>query len=512
MKKLIRLILVSMGFLFILVKSQAQVDPNQLALIFSQTSNGGTARITGIGQANTALGGDVSSISSNPAGLGFYNRSEVSLTPAIKIASTSSDYLGNSSSITNTYFGMANLGLVLNNTKSDKVPGSWKGGSFGFSYNRINDFRNEVNYSGTNIDNDYLDFVLDFANTNEAQLGDYYIVDLPYETFLINDYSVSPEGDTTNGVWDTFIEYASPDSPVNQRENIITSGYQNKWSFSYGGNFGDRFYFGFGLGIVSVKYERETIYGEDRYPESILNYFNLYEKQKITGVGVNGTFGIIVRPINSLTIGVSYVTPTAYTLTDAFETSLNSIWNPSADYYYGSISDFTGDQTAGDRFDDWNYTLSTPMRLNTGLAYFINKNGFITVDIEWVNYANAKLKSSETNFSDENQKIKDMYSSVINYRFGGEFRSGSFRFRAGYNYMNDPMKNSDEINRSKTTYSAGLGYRKAAFYIDMAILYDTFKGKRAPYIIYPDQEIGPTPVADIKYNTTSLVITGGFLF
>ena len=224
MKKLIRLILVSMGFLFILVKSQAQVDPNQLALIFSQTSNGGTARITGIGQANTALGGDVSSISSNPAGLGFYNRSEVSLTPAIKIASTSSDYLGNSSSITNTYFGMANLGLVLNNTKSDKVPGSWKGGSFGFSYNRINDFRNEVNYSGTNIDNDYLDFVLDFANTNEAQLGDYYIVDLPYETFLINDYSVSPEGDTTNGVWDTFIEYSSPDSPVNQRENIITSG------------------------------------------------------------------------------------------------------------------------------------------------------------------------------------------------------------------------------------------------------------------------------------------------
>lgn len=501
-----------MGGLFVIVNSQAQVDPSQLALVFSQTSYGGTARITGIGEANTALGGDVSSISSNPAGLGFYNRSEISLTPAIKIASTNSDFLGNSSSATNTYFGMGNLGLVLNNTKSDKVPGSWKGGSFGFSYNRINDFRNEVNYSGTNIDNDYIDFVLDLANTNDAQPGDYYLVDIPFVTFLINDYSVNSAGDTTYGVWDTFIEYASPDSPVNQREKIITSGFQNKFSFSYGGNFGDRFYFGFGLGIVSLKFERETIYGEDRYPESILNYFNLYDKQKVTGVGVNGTFGIIVRPVNSLTIGVSYVTPTAYTLTDEFETSLNSIWNPDADYYYGNVVGFTGDQTDGDRLDDWNYTLSTPMRLNTGLAYFIKKNGFITVDIEWVNYASAKLTSNETNFSDENQKIENMYTSVINYRFGAEFRSGVFRFRAGYNYMNDPMKDSEKVNRAKTTYSAGLGYRKKAFYIDMSLLYSTHQGIRAPYIIYPDQEIGPTPVADIKYNTTRLVITGGFLF
>ena len=137
---------------------------------------------------------------------------------------------------------------------------------------------------------------------------------------------------------------------------------------------------------------------------------------------------------------------------------------------------------------------------------------FISADIEWVNYASAKLKSNETNFSTENERINNLYTSVINYRIGGEFRSGVFRFRAGYNYLNDPMKNSEAINRAKSIYSAGLGYRKKAFYIDMTFLYSTSKGIRAPYIIYPDQEIGPTPIADINYNTTSLVITGGFLF
>jgi hypothetical protein len=504
--------LLSMGGVFVLSFSLAQVTSPSLGLLFSQTNYGGTARIRGIGEANTALGGDLSSISSNPAGLGFYNRSEVSFTPIVSINSSNSTYLGNETSTTNTKFGIGNAGIALNGKRPDNIPGSWKGGTFGFSYNRMADFNNEVIYSGTNVVNDYLDFVLDFANSNEAEVGDYYLVDLPYETYLINDYSVDSNGDTTYNVWDTFVEYASPDTPVDQAEKIVTSGSLNKWSISYGGNVGDRFYFGFGLGVMSIKYENEKTYSEDRYPESILNYYTLYEKQNISGTGVNGTFGITLRPINSLTIGVSYVTPTAYTITDKFETSMHSVWNESAFDYFGDDSYFTGDQTAGKMPDDWNYTLTTPMRLNTGLAFFFKKHGFISADIEWIDYSKIKFIFDQGDLNDENEAIQTMYKSVINYRVGGEFRTGAFRIRAGYNYLNNPLKDSEELNRAKSTYSAGVGFRKKKFYIDMSVLYSTYNGVRIPYIIHEDQGIGPTPVADIKYNSTRFVFTGGFYF
>lgn len=41
------------------------------ALKFSQFQTGSTSRIKAIGNAGTAIGGDLSNISGNPAGLGF---------------------------------------------------------------------------------------------------------------------------------------------------------------------------------------------------------------------------------------------------------------------------------------------------------------------------------------------------------------------------------------------------------------------------------------------------------
>jgi len=492
--------------------STAQVTPANLGLLFSQTNYGGTARVRALGEASTALGGDLSSITSNPAGLGFYNRSEISITPMVGFTSTNSSYLGTSTSASGANFALGNVGVALNSKRPDNIPGKWKGGTFGFSYNRQMDFSNKVEYRGTNLDNDYLDFVLDFGNTNEAEIGQYYLIDLPYETYLINDFSIDSNGDTTYNVWDSFVEYASPDTPVEQEEIIETSGHVSKWGISYGGNVNDRFYFGFSLGVMSIRYKDEKIYSEIRYPESILNNYTLYDKQEIKGTGVNGAFGIVVRPINQLTIGVSYVTPTSYTVTDQYETTMNSVWNESALDYYGDDPYFTGNQTSSENPEDWNYSLITPMRLNTGLAFFFNKNGFITADVEWIDYSNIKLRFDQGGLSDDQVEIQEKYRSVINYRLGGEFRTGDFRIRAGYNYLGNPLNDTEELNKARSTYSAGLGYRKERFFIDMTFLFSTYQSLRIPYVIYEDQGIGPTPMADINNNAMKLVFTGGFYF
>jgi hypothetical protein len=407
---------------------------------------------------------------------------------------------------------MGNLGVVINNSKSDRIPGGWRGGSFGFSYNRIHDFNREVFYSGTNIENDYLDFLLDLARVNDADLGDFYQVDMAYFTYLLNDFDINPDtGDTLAG-WSTFVEAPSFDTPVNQSERIVTSGAQNKWDLSYGGNFNDRFYFGLGIGIVTVKYENEKYYSEARYPQSILNSYTLFERQVVDGVGVNGNFGIIVRPLNTLTVGINYTTPTIYSFTDDFQTSLNSVWNESADDFYGDDPNFTGNQFDENFLNPLTYTINTPMRLNAGVSYFFNKNGFISGDIEWVDYSSAKVKSNEGDYSIDNQEIAGLYRSVINYRVGGEYRTGIFRFRAGFNYQADPMANPSGLNMSIQTYSAGLGLRKKSFYTDIGYLYSTTESSRAPYVIDPSLEIGPTPVAEIDPNRHRLIFSVGFLF
>ena len=44
------------------------------ALRFSQYEFGSSARLKALGNAQTAVGGDISSIGGNPAGLGLFNR------------------------------------------------------------------------------------------------------------------------------------------------------------------------------------------------------------------------------------------------------------------------------------------------------------------------------------------------------------------------------------------------------------------------------------------------------
>ena len=63
-------------------------------LKFSNNFSGGSARIQGIGGASSSLGGDISSISINPAGLGFFNRGVFSITYDYTNKSYNSGYLG----------------------------------------------------------------------------------------------------------------------------------------------------------------------------------------------------------------------------------------------------------------------------------------------------------------------------------------------------------------------------------------------------------------------------------
>ena len=130
------------------------------ALRFSQTQYGSTARFKAIG-AQTGVGGDLSSVGSNPAGVGLFTRSEFSLTPEFNSYSADAEYLEVRTLGKKDQIGLAHGAVVWNSTvskpKGANLDEGWLSFNFGLGYNRTNAFSNNINYSGTNKKNS--DFV-----------------------------------------------------------------------------------------------------------------------------------------------------------------------------------------------------------------------------------------------------------------------------------------------------------------------------------------------------------------
>jgi hypothetical protein len=527
------------------------------ALLFSRQNAGGSARIQAMGGAQVALGGDFSSALSNPAGLGMYNRNEFSLTPAITFQNASGNYSTyevqqgnlvtnqNSSSSSSSNVSLPGLSIVFGSGKNtDREP--FYGGTFAITLNRINDFNGSMQYNGQNNSSSIINYFLDVStgytkdqfnpkfdpNTNPPGKGDNVNTPafLGYENYLI--------GPTSSNGTDYFSDLFGG-TPF-QKETISTSGYQNQWNISYGANFLDKIFLGAGLGITSVRYQYDKTYSEDFTGQTTgefvgqcvgcFNTMRLRETRSTSGSGVNLTLGLLIKPIDMIQFGASYVTSTAYQLNDSYSASMNTSWN-NFDYFGnparpliptgGTKPPNINDVNSKTIDDPVNYSLSTPGRFTFGTAIFIAKKGFITADVELVNYANASTSSfSEQLYSlsidaglDVNKTVSSRFKSATNIRIGGEYRYKNFRFRGGYGIMDNPYANkpTNRINYSLTNLSSisgGIGYRTAKFFVDMAVIQTQGDGYYLPYSL----SNFPAPNYTYSNATTRVMFTVGIPF
>ena len=381
---------------------------------------------------------------------------------------------------------------------------------FAISYSKINEFNSDLRYSGSNSNNDILDFYVqdaDFQNVDPDQLAG--VSYGAFTTFLMSDFlDAYVEGNDTTYVpfyYRTFFgEFPTVDHPTLQEELISTTGAQNQWNFSYGGNFNDILYFGATLGVQSIRYNVIKQYSET-YPNrvgQVLENSVLIEDLLTEGIGVNGTFGIIARPIQQVTLGLSYITPTYVGMSEQyfysiegrynnfnmtnygqyFDANYDVIVNPDADFT--TFYEFTDNLTTQSYDEEslFEYSITTPSRLNAGATFFVGKNGFLSADVEFVDYAKIKIKDDQGLLQEDNSTVKDIYKSVTNVRVGGEWRIKAFRLRAGYNYRPSPYI-SETVNGQVQTYSAGLGLRSKKFFADLAASYKQFSSSYAPYVL-----------------------------
>lgn len=483
------------------------------ALLFSRTKPGGSARIQAMGGSQIALGGDFSSGLSNPAGLGMYNRSEFTFSPGLNFYNTASDFNGSKQGDSKPMLTIPGISFVNHFTPKNE---NFRG-SLGVSFTRINDFNKTFRYNGDDANTSIIDFFLEDANVFGLDAGDIRSA-LAYDNYLIDDATAigGPEGEY-------FSEMEiDPNNPSDIRQlrrqgSVDVKGRQNQWSIGYGGNVKDKFFFGVNIGLTNLRYRFQSNYAESDFffdldPDFVaLNSLSVQETIEIEGSGVNATLGMIFRPVNFFQVGVSLLTPTFYNLTYTHNSRISTEWD-NFDYLgSGEIL-----RSLSSQYDDpiiYEYNITTPMKLNTGAAFFIGKYGIITGDLEFINYSKAKYSSTTPNdsYDVENDGIKNTYKNnmVVNYRLGVEGRYDIFRLRAGYNFQQNPyIVSRSRVNMETQTLSAGAGVRLKTFFVDFALLQT--KGNSAYSEFAMLDNTGP--VVDQKNKMTGGMVTVGFNF
>ncbi|WP_432710165.1 OmpP1/FadL family transporter [Pedobacter sp.] len=475
------------------------------ALRFSQTNYGSSARFKGLGNAQISLGGDISSVSGNPAGLGMFTRSEFSITPEYNHSMNDALYLGQRTKSSLDKVNLNNAAMAWYNPTVRRAGSDLNKGvlSFvwGIGFSRNNDFNNNVAFGGQNANSSIADFFSEDASSYNAipsALPKGSLARMAYDTFLIDEY-----GDDN---------YYEPATALNNSQGYSQTRYGSTSEINFSGamNISNQLYIGASVGLVNVRYGYDSQFTEggtniSTNPENEMagNRYDLsYRQSQATdGSGINGKIGIIYKPINILRFGATYQTPTWMNIQDTYSEVL--------DASYSSGNRYTNDPSNS----VFEYNLRTPYKGSLGASLILGQHGLITADVDYIDYTSIKFSNAENNYApttivNNNTEVKDMFTDVINYRVGAEYRIDQLTLRAGYGVNGTPYK-VDPGNKFETSfYSGGLGYKINQYYVDVAYQRVETNSTYSPYLLNDLSE----PVAAVKQNRNNVFLTFGVRF
>lgn len=496
-----------------LASASAFAQNDYTAYTLSKWNPEGTARSVSMGNAFTALGGDLGAIGINPASSGVYRYNEVTFTPAFSTTSIESHFLGNSTKESKTTFGIANIGGVANINTGRKNYGlvSW---DFGLVYNKVNNFNSTLSARGTNGGSSYLGAVADYSKGSSGYNMDINDNQDPYYNFSpsmwpsILAWNTSLM-DTVKGAPTSFIPTTlngNTYGSTNQYYKKKTFGSNSETDLNFGFNFSNKFYMGVNVGMMNVWNKVEENYSEKANGvfSSGFSEFGQYYHQTTSGSGINMKFGFIYTPIDFLRIGAAVSTPTWYYLTDK--------------YYWDMASSFTGGYSAnlGTPEGSFDYKVTTPFKYNFGIALTLPMGAF-SIDYEGTDYSQMRMHERGGNggsdsFRDINDAMDNYYKHADVIRAGLEINPAqNFSARAGFQYSNSGIKDLDIDNY---VGSLGFGYNDpSGFFADVA--YMQYMKKTTTIYDAGDlvaSYVGNQASAPFKTTVWKLLFTFGYRF
>lgn len=534
------------------------------ALRFSENNYEGTARTMAMGNAFTALGGDLGGITINPAGSAVAGYSQITITPGVNISVNNAGGtplpgettpLGFGKSMKNRWarFNIPNYGVSLN-FDTHRTKGI-KNISIGFIANTTNRFQESLMTSGINNNTSITGALAVGAggfnssilqDPNAYYNGGHWSYITAIQSGMISpltgsseEYIGASEFLSDNG--DIFVP-----GPLDQSYQRQTSGFKYDYVINLGFNISDFVYVGAILGITSFNYDSATRYIEKAVNpadfENVFNvdgqdvttYFNdmMYDyRYSATGTGIYGKFGVIVTPMKSLRLGAAIQTPTGMSVTEN--------WSESGST---TFDDPSFNMSSESPLGEYRYRLISPFRANFGAAWTFGTFGLVSVDYEMCDYSAMKFKEMSSmqsgEFDYQNEDIRTFMGTSHMLRAGIELKPvPQFAIRAGYGLTTHPQKGINAYGDSKYIWemfpntmthkgSFGLGYSSnGSFFADVACSYTKYADEYIwPYsIAYDGAEDCPvTPQGDYndylapeilhKRSLWNIMLTIGFRF
>ncbi len=481
-----KIILALAGFVMFTMLGMAQNEAD--ALRYSHLLHGGTARFIGLGGAFGALGGDFSTISANPAGLGIYRRQlEVSITPAFEMQNVEANFYGTSVDDSKNKLRIGSLGLVYSAPVANR---DWRSFTFGVGINQLASFDRRQTIQGSNSRSSLMTDFLHRANQqgNVANLSDFN-TGLAYDTWLL--------GRNAGGFFidlDNFF-FANGGS-VFQRQRIISSGYLNEFAMAVAGNYRDRLFIGATVGIPIISYNESSTFFEkyEKGPDDIFNSLTYTNSLDARGTGINLKLGAIYRVSDMIRLGASLHTPTLFSIEETYNASMRSDLNIN-DPSYKKFAE-------PDKPGRFNYELTTPLKASASLGLVFGSYGLLSFDYEFVNFSGTKLRSDNYSFSIENNIISQTFTKQHNLRVGGEVNLFPLVLRGGVAYYSSPLNNGQISDQM--VLSGGLGFRSENYFIDFAFSRSVFDQN---FFIYDSKFVNS---AKLDNTSGRIVLTVGY--
>jgi hypothetical protein len=143
------------------------------------------------------------------------------------------------------------------------------------------------------------------------------------------------------------------------------------------------------------------------------------------------------------------------------------------------------------------------------------QRGFLTADVEYVNYKSSSFENDAENNSDQstkeylkslNRAIDNAYRGALNFRVGGELKFTTVMVRLGAAYYGNPYQNLVGEKGSRFLLSGGLGYRHKGIFVDLGYVHNMTRDVHVPYRL----QNANSPIANIKSTGGNVVLTVGF--
>lgn len=423
----------------------------------------GSPRFLATAGAFTALGNDFSGVHLNPAGLAVFRHNEFGIAMGAGNSTVSSTYYGSNQLNSWSNFLFANVGYTKRMTTDDPDV-FW---NFGVTFNRNSNLNSEAETFGVNPQSSLLDDWIYFANgTNPDDLEANGLVyeHLAYQTYLIDA--------DANDIYSTQALINSTEQFYAEK---INSQF-NELGISLAADYSDKLYVGGSMNIPFYRYDVEYFYEEAGYGGDSIKGMQWFEKFSNFGIGINFKVGAIYRPIPNVRIGASIFTPTWMSITQDYETTVTGL------FQHG------GSHTAQFIFEQFEYAMRTSPQTNLGLAYVFGKNGFISVDYNFIPLRWSKSNTPDLSYL--NSDVDDFLKNQHCIRFGAEIRLVSVYLRGGYSFLTNPY-NLEGQDASRKTYAMGIGYRTHKFTLDLGYSIQNEDFKYYPYsqeIVQPAQQ------------------------